>query len=128
MDSETVASFAAAPSPHAEEGMDKEREITKHAFVHVSMHPSWVKFPLEIRVNRQLEVSINGGAWHGSAIYENTTGKGIWTLTFHYKAKLDCMRVNKYEQMKGTAAYLQLVDDDNRYNSMLITKTDGLHP
>ena len=112
--------------PYVEVDSHRERETTKHAFAHVSMHPSWVKFPLQIRVNRHLEISVNGGPWHGSAIYDYTTGKCVWTMTFHCKANLDRWKVNKYEQMKGTAAYMQLNDDDSGYNSMLITKTHGL--
>ena len=126
MDGETFGAYTAGSPPNVDEDSHRERETTKHAFVHVCMHASWVKFPMQLRVNRHLEISVNGGPWHGSAIYDNTTGKGIWTMTFHYKANLDRLKVIKYEQIKGTATYMCLSEENNGYNSMLITKTHGL--
>ena len=77
-------------------------------------------------MNRRLEISVNGGPWHGSAIYENTIGKGIWTLIYHYKANLDKLKENKYVQIKRAASYLHLSEKDISYNSILVTKTHGL--
>ena len=126
MDDVPFGSYRAGSPPHPDEKNPNEQETSKHADVHVCMHPSWVAFPLQLRVNRRLEISVNGGPWHGSAIYDNTTGTGIWTLTFHYKANLDRLKENKYVQIRGAASYMNLNEKDNGYNNMLITKTHGL--
>ena len=126
MDGETFSSYTAGMPPHPDENSEVEMLTAKHAFMHVCMHWFWVTLPLELRVNRRLEISVNGGPWHGSAIYENTTGRGIWTLTFHYKANLDKLKENKYVQIKGTASYLHLSEKDSSHNSVLVAKTHGL--
>ena len=126
MDGETFGAYTAGSPPNVDGDGDRERETTKHAFVHVSMHADWVKSPMQFRVNRHLEISVNGGPWHGSAIYDNTTGKGKWTMTFHFKAKLDRLKVITYTQILGTAIYMNLDEKNSGYNSMLITKTHAL--
>ena len=126
MGGETFGAYTAGSPPNVDEYGDRERETTKHAFVHVSMHADWAKSPMQFRVNRHLEISVNGGPWHGSVIYDNTTGNDIWTMTLHYKANLERLEVIKYEQIKGAATYMNLSEENNGYNRMLITKTHGL--
>ena len=35
----------------------------------MSLHPDWIDFPLDIDINDALMCSVNGGDWHGKAIY-----------------------------------------------------------
>ena len=127
MDDVPSGSYRAGTIPEINDNTPNEQDTLKHAFVHVTMHPSWVAFPFQLLVNRRLEISINGGPWHGSAIFDNTNGLlDIWTLTFHYKANLDRMKESKYVHIRGTASYMHLNEKDNSYNSMLITKTHGI--
>ena len=112
-----------APSWPVEED-DRAAGEVKHAFVHITMHRDWVKNPLQLRVSKRLEISVNGGPCHGSALYGNATGKGRWILTFHYNADMDYAKELTFLQVPGTASYMNLQETAKSYNAMLITRTE----
>ena len=61
----------------------------KHWFVHMSLHADWHATPLQIDVNTTLMMSVNTGAWRGTAKYIHTEESGgQWKLLFHYKANI----------------------------------------
>ena len=47
-------------------------------------------------------------------------------MTFHFKAKLDRMKVITHTQILGAATYMSLDEKNSVHNSMLITKTHAL--
>ena len=100
------------------------RERVKHRFVHVRLAASWLSYPLNIDVNELLQVSVDGGDWHGTAdFYKDGEGRGCWTLSFHYKANTTLMKTTVYQQIPGTSTYLAIESaTSNQWNSMLVMK------
>ena len=90
------------------------------------MHPDWVRFPLQLRVKKDLELSVNGGPWHGSAICDNQTGRGRWLMTFHYKADMAKAKELTFLQVPGTATYMCIQENSSKHNAFLITRTESI--
>ena len=86
---------------------DRPAEEVKHAFVHLS---GYSRRP--------------AGTRHGSALYDNVTGKGRWILTFHYNADIEYAKELTFLQVPGTASYLNLQETAKSYNALLITRTE----
>ena len=103
----------------------RQSEKPKHAFVHITMDPAWVRSHLQLRVNKDLPLSVNGGPWHGSALYSNTSGRGVWLLNSHYAADVARAREHTFLQVPGTTTYMSL-QDNPKYNAFLITKTSNI--
>ena len=97
----------------------------KHAFVHITMDPAWVRSHLQLRVNKDLQLSVNGGPWHGSALYSNTSGRGVWLLNFHYAADMTRAKELTFLQVPWTTTYMSL-QDNPAYSAFLITKTSNI--
>ena len=49
------------PRPFDDEEAERQGEKPKHAFVFVFMQTEWIKYPMRLRVNRVLKISVNGG-------------------------------------------------------------------
>ena len=100
------------------------QEQVKHSFVHVRLAANWLSSPLHLDVNELLQVSVNGGDWHGTAdFYNDGEGRGCWKLTFHYKADTSLMKTTVYHQIRDTSAYLSVESTtSNQWNSMLVLK------
>jgi hypothetical protein len=97
----------------------------QHSFVHMNLHPDWLSYPhqLHIDINKARMVRVNGGPWHGTAIYGHTGGAGgHWTLWFNCKADVSNVKAIKYVQIPGTKSYLHAHVGPPGYNSMLIPK------
>ena len=99
----------------------------KHQFVHMRLAASWLDaWPMNIDVNKGLQISCENGDWHGRALYhKDDEGLGSWTLTFHYEANVSLMKTNRYRQVLGTSTYL-CVDSrsSNQFNCMLVAKNE----
>ena len=100
------------------------QEQVKHSFVHVRLAGNWLSSPLHLDVNELLQVSVDGGDWHGTAdFYNDGEGRGCWTLSFHYKANTTLMKTTVYRQIPGTSTYLAIESaTSNQWNSMLVMK------
>jgi len=103
-----------------------QRETVKHSFVHVRLAASWLSHPwhLDLDINEFLQISVNGGNWHGTADYYNDVdGRGCWKLTFHYSANTSLMKTTVYKQIQSTCTYLSIESEtSNQWNCMLISK------
>ena len=102
------------------------RERVKHSFVHVRLAADWLPDPwhLNLDVNEFLQVSVDGGDWHGTAdFYNDVDGRGCWKLSFHYNADTSLLKTTVYKQIQGTGAYLSIESKtSNQWNCMLISK------
>ena len=97
----------------------------QHSFVHMNLHHDWLSQPhqLHIDINKARMVRVNGGPWHGTAVYGHTGGAGgHWTLWFNCKADVSKVKAIKYVQIPGTKSYLHAHVGPPGYNSMLIPK------
>ena len=105
--------------------LDDMQEV-KHRFVHMRLAADWLAaYPLDIDVNKALQISCGNGNWHGNAAYytDDPSGLGIWSLTFHHRADTSKMRTTRYRQVRGTGTYLSVEStSSNQFNSMLIVK------
>ena len=103
-----------------------QRERVKHSFVHVRLAADWLSHPwhLDLDINEFLQISVNGGNWHGTADYYNDVdGRGCWKLTFHYSANTSLMKTTVYKQIQSTGTYLSIESKtSNQWNCMLISK------
>ena len=103
-----------------------QRERVKHSFVHVRLAADWLSHPwhLDLDINEFLQISVNGGNWHGTADYYNDVdGRGCWKLTFHYSANTSLMKTTVYKQVQSTCTYLSIESKtSNQWNCMLISK------
>ena len=96
----------------------------KHSFVHMRLAADWLEYPLDIDVNCHLQVSVNGGDWHGSAGYFiDGEGRGCWNSTFHCKADTSKLKTTLYRQIRDTSTYLSIESTvSNQYNCKLVLK------
>ena len=101
-----------------------QRERVKHRFVHVRLAANWLSHPLNIDINELLQVSVDGGDWHGTAdFYNDGDGRGCWKLSFHYKADTSLLKTTVYQQIQDTGTHLSIESKtSNQWNSMLILK------
>ena len=101
-----------------------QRERLKHRFVHVRLAASWLSYRLNIDVNELLQVSVDGGDWHGAAdFYNDDDGRGCWKLSFHYKADTSLLKTTVYQRIQETGTYLSIESEtSNHWNSMLIVR------
>ena len=101
-----------------------QRERVKHSFVHVRLAADWLSHPLNLDVNALLQVSVDGGDWHGTAdFYNDVDGRGCWKLTFHHSANTSLMKTTVYRQVHRTCTYLSIESErSNQWNCMLISK------
>ena len=106
--------------------LDVQRERVKHSFVHVRLAADWLSHPwhLNLDVNELLQVSVDGGDWHGTAdFYNDGDGRGCWKLSFHYNADTSLLKTTVYKQIQDTGTYLSIESKkSNQWNSMLILK------
>ena len=80
---------------------------------------------MDIDVNQDLQVRVNGGPWHGSAKYGHDDRADAWELTFHYKADESKMKRVRFHQVPQTQSYLHVAPAGQAsYNAMLILKLD----
>ena len=100
------------------------RARVKHSFVHLRLAASWLTSPLHIDVNELLQVSCNGGNWHGSAdFYIDDDNRSCWRLKFHWDADIRLMKTTEYKQIENTGTYLSIESGtSNQWNSMLVVK------
>lgn len=98
----------------------------KHRFVHYRLAAAWLSHPLQIDVNEFLQVSVDGGDWHGSADFlKDGWGMEYWKLTFHYAADASLMKTTVYKRIPNTGTYLNIQSEStNQWNSMLIAKDE----
>ena len=102
-----------------------DMQEVKHRFIHMRLAAAWLDaYPLDIDVNKGLQISCDNGDWHGGArYYTDEEGRGIWTLTFHCKADVSRMKTTRYRQVRGTSTYLCVESTtSNQYNCMLVAK------
>ena len=54
------------------------------SFIHMCMHPAWIDLHLTIDINAKSMCSVNGGNWHGKAVFSRDAvdDNGTWVLTF----------------------------------------------
>ena len=95
-----------------------QRERVKHRFVHVRLVASWLSYPLNIDVNELLQVSVDGGDWHGAAdFYNDGDGRGRWKLSFHYKADTSLLKTTVYQRIEETGTCLSIESEtSNQWN------------
>ena len=62
LEGEAVCWVAAAQRKLIAEGVR-----VKHRFVHYRLAADWLSHPLQLDVNMFLQISVNGGDWHGNA-------------------------------------------------------------
>ena len=103
-----------------------------HSFILMNLHRDWIHQPLHIDINQARRVRVDGGPWHGEAVYGRTgslagTG-GFWTLWFHFKADENKIKATKYVQIPGTTSYLHANVGGAAWNSMLIPKVYACTP
>ena len=79
----------------------------KHHYVYLSLHPRWIDKHMMIDVNTLLEISVNGGPWHGKAIYICGHDGGQWSLTFNFKADVSKLKRFELKQIWHTSSFLQ---------------------
>ena len=97
----------------------------KYSFVHMRLAADWLEYyRLEIDVNFSLQISVNGGDWHGSAAYFiDGEGRDCWNLAFNWKADTSKMKTTLYRQIRDTCTYLSIESNSSdQYNCMLILK------
>ena len=96
----------------------------KHRFLHVRLAAAWLTHYLHIDVNVGLQVSVNGGAWHGhAAFYVDGEGCNCWRLTFNWQSYEDHMKTAVYTQIGNTDTFLHIgIHLSNQFNSMIIVK------
>ena len=102
-----------------------QRETVKHSFVHVRLAASWLsqQWHLDLDISECLQISVNGGTWHGTADYYTIDGRGCWKLTFHHSANTSLMKTTVYRQVHRTCTYLSIESErSNQWNCMLISK------
>ena len=104
-------------------------ERIKHRFVHLNTHEKWIgvdrSYTMDIDVNQNLQVRVNGGPSHGSAKYGHDDRADAWELTFHYKADESKMKKVRFHQVPQTQAYLHVAPAGQAsYNAMLSLKVD----
>ena len=93
----------------------------KHQFVQMRLATPWVLKPATIAVNQLLQVSFDGGDWHGSAEYlYDEAGGGRWIMKYHYKAVLAQMKTVVFSSITGTDCFLNVQNTDPAYNSILM--------
>ena len=99
-------------------------ERVKHRFVHVRLAASWLSYRLNIDVNELLQVSVDGGDWHGIGdFYNDDDGRGCWKLCFHYAADTSLMKTAVYQRIQEHDTYLSIESKtSNQWNSMLIVR------
>ena len=103
----------------------KDAQIIKHSFVCIYTGRDWLDKPLHIDINNALMISIDGGNWHGAAVYtKHDDGKdpsyGQWELTFHHAADLQKVKKSIFKQIARTHAFMKKDDQNPAYNSILI--------
>ena len=103
-----------------------------HSFILMNLHHDWIHQPLHIDINQARRVRVDGGPWHGEAVYGRKgslagTG-GFWTLWFHLKADENQIKATKYVQIPGTTSYLHANVGGAAWNSMLIPKVHACTP
>ena len=100
------------------------QEQVKHSFVHVRLAANWLSPPLHLDVNELLQVSVDGGDWHGAAdFYNDGEGRGCWKLSFHYKADTSLLKTTVYQRIQEIGTYLSIESEtSNQWNSMLIVR------
>ena len=99
--------------------LSSDPQTVKHSFVHMCLDPSWVEYPMMLDVNTCLMVSIDGGPWHGKAVYVENNGLAKWTLLYHYKGDMNKLKQVEFKQVKKSNAYLALGPNPS-YNCLLI--------
>ena len=109
------------------EQLERDLLTVKHSFVHMRLAADWLEaYPMDIDVNRRLQISAANGDWHGQAAYftDPESGLGTWSLTFHHGADTSKMTTRRYRQVRGTGTYLSVEStSSNQYTSMLIVKS-----
>ena len=96
--------------------------VVKHQFVYVSLHPQWIDRRMFLDVNTLLQISVNGGAWHGSAIYTSHQDGGLWSLAFNFKGDAARLKHVMLQQICHTSAFVHVDRRDSNYSSMLFPK------
>ena len=66
----------------------------------MSLDPAWLQYPLMLGVNMLLMISVDGGPWHGKAVYVETVEGGEWTLLYHYKGDMNKLKQTDFKQIK----------------------------
>ena len=95
------------------------RKYVKHEFVHMSLDPAWLECPMKLYVNVSQKVCVDGGAWHGKALYTEDEEGGTWTLLYTWKGEFMKLKVVTFQQVQRTNAYLAVYTDP-AYNCLLI--------
>ena len=98
-----------------------DNDFVLHLFALVSTDPHWSWMRPDIAVNRDGQISFDGGDWHGLAAYDPTPGTTSWRMTFNARAQPDRMQTFVFERIEDTHAFICLVDE-RRYNGILIPK------
>ena len=121
LEGEAVDWLAAAQRKLIAEGVR-----VKHRFVHYRLAADWLSHPLQLDVNMFLQISVNGGDWHGNADFvRDEWGREAWKMTFHYLANTSLMRTTTYRRVQNTGTYLHVQSETtNQWNSMLIVKDE----
>ena len=81
---------------------------------------------MDIDVNLDRKVRVNGGPWHGSAKHgEYADGEMAWDLVFHYKADESRIEKKRFHHVPQTESYLYVAPgSESVYNAMLIPKVE----
>ena len=121
LEGEAVCWVAAAQRKLIAEGVR-----VKHRFVHYRLAADWLSHPLQLDVNRLLQISVDGGSWHGNADFvRDEWGREAWTMTFHYSANTSSMMTTTYRRVQNTGTYLCVQSQTtNQSNFMLIEKDE----
>ena len=121
LEGEAVDWLAAAQRKLIAEGVR-----VKHRFVHYRLAADWLSHPLQLDVNMFLQISVNGGDWHGNADFvRDEWGREAWTMTFHYSANTSLMMTTTYRRVQNTGTYLHVQSETtNQWNFMLIVKDE----
>ena len=82
--------------------------------------PKWIAKRSTICVNKHLQISYDGGDWHGSALYIYTENGGEWNMTFNWKADVERMKTVRFTSLPNTNTFLHLNEEDKRFNALLI--------
>jgi len=75
-----------------------------------------------IDVNFDLNISIEGSAWHGYADYTVVNGEGQWELTYHWNGNVKKCRTVVYKQVPNTTSFLDSNQKHPAYNGLLIPR------
>ena len=98
----------------------------KHVFVFMHLHPRWLQRTNTISVYELLQISFNGGPWHGWAVFHyDEVGGARWIMTFHYDAVDGSMQFVMSTCRTGTSCFLNVQDSNPGYNSILIPTDDA---